>query len=237
MPLTRQRQTLFCALGLLSIGTTFSRASLGETLDQCIARYGMEAASSGTSDSARIIGQGHTFQKDGFSFEEYILHGVVQCESITKTDNTLFSEKERQSILDFESTGAKWNGPFSIEGQEIWTRVDGAIMACFPLGATLIETMSKDYLLAVKAAKTHPTAFPMEAEVRNIIVVGLEEDEVRKRFGIPSSQRPGHGKDEKVLEYLELPSRTKMTFGYVGFEVFCQKGKVTDLQIIHATTQ
>jgi hypothetical protein len=220
--------------GFFLASLSLCRGNLGDTLDQCIARYGKEMPPNGITDPARIIGQGHIFQKDGIVFEEYISNGIVQCESMTKADGSLFSEKERNDVVQAESAGGKWNDPVTAKGQEIWLRADGAALSCPLAYPEIMMVVSKDYYLSEKA-KSKAT-FPTEADVKSFVVVGMKEEDVTNRFGIPMTRDKGADGGE-VLQYNAPPSSKKMTFGYAGFEVFCKNGLVTDLEIIHATVR
>jgi len=230
------RIALILIFGVFTASISLCRANLGDTLDQCIARYGKRMPSSGLADPSRVGGEEVTFQHDGCNIEAYLFNGVVECETIMKTDNSLFSVPERDKIVKSESANGAWAAPVTVKGLLIWMRSDGAFISCYPLSTPLIFVMSRKYIqLAAAFKKEHPE-FPSEAEARKYIVLGMNEEDVIKKFGVPMIRSPS-GSDGEVLDYSQPPAHKEMTFGYGGFEVFVKNGKVTDLEIIHQTVR
>ena len=210
-----------------------SSANVGDTLDQCILRYGQELPVNGMSDPSRLIGTGHTFHKDNFIFIEYISDKVVQCEIILKSDNTGFSESDSEAVLKL--LDGKWEKAAAPNWQKVWTRSDGSAASCTKLNPVMI-VMSKSYIEAGVKKKNVAEPLPSEAEVKAYIVVGMDEDAVIKKYGVPMISEPSD-KDGELLIYDAGPTREKMEFGYGGFEVFCKNHRVTDVEIIHKTVR
>jgi len=223
---------------LLTLGVLPGRANLGDTMDQCIARYGHRLPPSGISDPYRLGGESARFEMEGCYFDVYLFKGTVGCESITKADSSRFSPEERDKVVQMESSNGKWAKPVAVHGQLVWMRDDGAAICCYPGSTPLIFAISKAYLdQAAKAKETVPK-FPSEAEVRSYLVRGMSEEDVIKKFGIPPlrtpSTLPGGGED---LIYTFPPPHKDETFVYGGFEVVIRNGKVADWSIIHQSVK
>jgi hypothetical protein len=191
---------------------------------------------SGVADPAQLGGVAVTFQQNGCNFEVYLFNGVVECESITKIDSSLFSDQERDKVVQMESASGSWAKPVTTHGQTIWMRSDGAAIFCYLSGSPLILVMSKSYIELASETKRKSSGFPSEAEVKKYVVPGMNEEDVIKKFGVPGIRMP-LGSDGEVLDYVPPPSRKEMTFGYGGFEVIVKNGKVTDLEIVHETVR
>src|SRR5260221_6693362 len=97
------RSALILILSLFTASIVPCHANLGDTMDQCIARYGKRMPPSGVADPAQAGGVAATFQQNGYNFEVYLFNGVVECESITKIDNSLFSDQEKDKVVQMES--------------------------------------------------------------------------------------------------------------------------------------
>jgi len=130
------------ALALLSVfGMGISRASLGDTEAQCIAKYGSE--SDVTDDVGyRVVGdRAVTFYlktaSGSLNLRVVFLHGTVAHEEISNADPShSLSEQQMKTLLDSESAGLKWrkgntifrsNNSGSTYGAENWSRSDGAV--------------------------------------------------------------------------------------------------------------
>jgi len=214
------------------IGTRPCRANLGDTMDQCVARYGPSSPSTGVSDPAKTGAPAALFSHDGYDVEVYLLHGVVECEYITKTDKSFFSDADKKKVVASESAAGKWANPVTDRGQTIWMRSDGASIFTFNQDSPLIMAMSASYLQLAAKNKANSAAFPPEDEVKKFVVPGIKVEDVIQKFGVPSIRTP-QDKNTDLLLYLPRPSAEKATFAYAGFEVIVKSGKVTDLSIIH----
>ncbi len=220
------------ALIVLIANTIPCYANLGDTINGCIARYGQRLPPSGVSDPGRTGAPAALFTRDGYNFEVYFLNGVVGCESITKTDNSLLSEEDKEKIVKLESTGGDWAKPASAHGQVIWMRSDGAAIYSYVSDTPMILVMSPSYIQLFSKRKNSPTGFPSEAEVKKFIVPGMKVEDVIQKYGFPGIRTP-QDKDSELLMYIPPPGREKAKFAYVGFEVVVKSGKVADLEIIH----
>ena len=225
-------------LTIITLSISPSRANLGDTMDQCVARYGQRLPPTGISDPYRLGGDAARFQKAGYYFDVYLFNGVVGCESITKTDNSRFSPEETSKVVQMESVNGNWAKPITVHGQLVWVRDDGSMICCYPASTPLIFAMSKAYLDLAAAAKERAPKFPSEAEVRSYLVRGMSEEDVIKKFGIPPLRMPstseGGGED---LIYTLPPPHKDVTYGYGGFEVIVKNGKVADWSIIHQSVK
>jgi len=225
------RFALILIFGLIISSVFPCRANVGDTIDQCIARYGKRLPPSGMSDPSRLGGEAALFQKDGYNIEVFLFDGVVACESISKTDGAFFSEEERNKIVQMETSDESWAKPITAHGQLCWMKSDGALIFCYQANTPLILEMSKHYLDLTSKAKKNARPFPSEAEVRKNIVPGMSEEDVIKKYGVPYLRTPSSSGGED-LDYIPPPFRTELAEGYGGFEVFVKKGKVTDLKIV-----
>jgi len=205
---------------------------LGDTIDQCISRYGKRLPPSGVADPGKTGAEAALFTHDGYNFEVYLLNGIVACESISKTDNSLLSDKDKEKIVKSESTGGTWAQPVSAHGQNIWMRSDGAAILSYIPDSPLIFVMSPNYIQLTSKIKKASGSFPSEAEVTRFVVPGINVEDVIQKFGVPDIRLP-QDKDGEVLTYCPLPSREEAKFAYAGFEVFVKNGKVISLGLIH----
>jgi hypothetical protein len=225
-------------LTIITLSIIPGRANLGDTMDQCSARYGQRLPPSGVSDPYRLGGDAARFQKDGYYFDVYLFNGLVGCECITKTDNSRISAEERTKVVQMESAEGNWAKPVTAQGQLVWVRDDGSAICCYPESTPLIFAMSKAYLDLAAEAKKTALKFPSEAEVRSYLVPGMSEEDVIKKFGIPPirmpSTLPGGGED---WTYTLPPAHKDVTYGYGGFEVVVRNGKVADWSIIHQSVK
>jgi len=86
------------------------QARLGETMEQCVARYGQRDLMQDTTPPSNVVGDSIAdFKKDDYNIIVTFLHGVVGSEMILKKDNSDFSDTEIKMFLDSESGGSSWN--------------------------------------------------------------------------------------------------------------------------------
>lgn len=101
-----------------------SQAKIGETLDQCVKRYGTPLMDNVMDAKApfRIL----IFKSTGYFQKTYFLNNVEVCVRYSKEDQSELSEQEITAILDLElEKGLEWNDPLPTEDfRIIWVRSD-----------------------------------------------------------------------------------------------------------------
>jgi hypothetical protein len=105
------RTLVIVAVALVYVLTASDcKARLGETLAQCIARYGQPVPTTENYLKAvPVCDSAVLFQKSGFNVVVYILHGDVGAEFITKMNASALSDTEKQTLLDSESNDSTWD--------------------------------------------------------------------------------------------------------------------------------
>src|ERR1700690_1327563 len=101
-------------------------AELGETMDQCIARYGQPVPQVTTPPG--LPGKSVSFKKNGYVIMVAFLKGIAGFETIFKEDESELSDKEIEAILQADNAGGKWGKPEQInsKNERGWSREDGA---------------------------------------------------------------------------------------------------------------
>jgi hypothetical protein len=153
------------ALILLSaLGMGISRASLGETEAQCVAKYGGEFD---VKDGLgyNVVGDRavsfHVKTASGsLNLRVVFLQGTVAHQEISSLDSShSLSEGQMKALLDSESAGLKWRKRNSIlrsdiagssYGTENWSRSDGAIAKFWITGKAGSREMSGQMELSTK---------------------------------------------------------------------------------------
>lgn len=147
-------------LGLLSFawlgGTGRCHARIGETYDQCVARYGEPINSQKTG--AAGIGSGFTgFKKNGYLIAVIFFKDVVSYEFYCKADNSDLSQDEKETLLTAESNGLQWTKDQSSDAfQVVWRRSDGTL-ASDKAGSPMLSFTSPDFLAALNAKSKSDT--------------------------------------------------------------------------------
>ena len=152
-------------LALLSVlGAGISRASLGETEAQCVAKYGGEFD---VKDGLgyNVVGDRavsfHVKTASGsLNLRVVFLQGTVAHEEISSADlSHPLLEKQMKTLLDSESAGFKWRKRNSIfhsdisgstSGTENWSRSDGAMAKFWVTGKAGSEDLSGQMELSTK---------------------------------------------------------------------------------------
>ena len=110
---------LFC---LLSIPL---RANLGETVEQCVARYGKPIGFS--EANAKTPFGTVVFTAGPYTLVVFLVQVKEVGAKVTKTDKSAFSEAEMQTIMNADSTPGAWIPTTSIDETCLsWTRADKA---------------------------------------------------------------------------------------------------------------
>jgi hypothetical protein len=128
------------------------RAELGETMDQCIARYGQPVPQDTTPPG--LPGKSVTFKKNGYVIMVAFLKGIAGFETIFKEDESELSDKEIEAILQADVAGGKWGKPEQLNlphAKEMWSRDDGATAVYEPMKHGLV-LVSKQYADATQTS-------------------------------------------------------------------------------------
>lgn len=109
------------------------QARLGETMDQCIARYGkpppLPDGVSLPPDSG--FDSEAVFYKDGITIIAFFSNGVVVAEGILKRDQSAMSDTEKQTLLNSESAGSTWQITNETNAGVIYKRADDNAFATY----------------------------------------------------------------------------------------------------------
>jgi len=103
------------------------QARLGETLDQCIARYGQPISAKDMPDALGVGEKEAIFQKSGYTIVVSFLKGSAGAEEFVKQGGSDLSDTERDIILQADSARGKWIKSEKSGIEEIWVREDGAV--------------------------------------------------------------------------------------------------------------
>jgi hypothetical protein len=140
------------ALGF-ALSASLCQARLGDTKDQCIARWGQPLP---TPDfpppgyEADTFTTFSTFAKDGYHIVVGFNNGAVGVEMISKQVGGDLSDTEKAGILGADSAGLAWVKSTAISATEDWTRNDGALASYAPF-THVLTIKSKDYKAAEDA--------------------------------------------------------------------------------------
>ena len=110
---------LFCLL------TIPSRANLGETVAQCVARYGKPG--SFTEASAKAPFGTLTFVAGGYALIVFVANDKEVGARVSKIDKSAFTDSEMQAIMSADSAGGAWTSTPSDDPTCLqWSRSDHA---------------------------------------------------------------------------------------------------------------
>jgi hypothetical protein len=140
--------TFLFVLGL----TAPAWARLGETGDQLVARYGQPLSEMDQKGAgAKVALVDLVFQKNGYEIDVSLSDGISSTESYRKLNGEAITLEEVQTILGLNGQGAGWEAPQKGEGEQKWTRDDGAT-ATLKGGQVLVLT-SKELMAKETTAK------------------------------------------------------------------------------------
>ena len=141
------------------------RANLGETFDQCVARYGQSSPPRGYTDPDEAGEISYNFRKGGYMINALFFKDVDITEFITKEGGSSFSDDEKTDVLVAE--GGKWakSEMPSLGKLERWTRDDGAT-------ATYAVESPAMLLIANKNYATNVGGIPSVTHLFEIISLG-----------------------------------------------------------------
>jgi hypothetical protein len=131
---------------------SISRAALGDTETQCLAKYGNEYEVRDTLpfDAVGDRAASFYFSKAGkpLVLKVIFLNGIAAHESVTSAASEGISLAQEQGILDSERAGLPWTKTGMIyrtdradntNAVESWIRSDGATAQCWMSGKTKIQ--------------------------------------------------------------------------------------------------
>src|SRR5271155_2356533 len=91
---------LFCLL------TIPLRANLGETVKQCVARYGLPVGYTEANPKFPFGTVG--FSAAGYTLVIFLIKDVEVGARVSKQDKSAFTDAEMKNIMDADSTAAPW---------------------------------------------------------------------------------------------------------------------------------
>jgi len=102
-----------------------ARANLGETIAQCVARYGTPIHFTEANDKFPF--GTITFTAGGYGLTVFISHDKEVGARVSKTDKSAFTDAELQSIMGADAGDSKWSSTASDDPTCLaWTRGDQA---------------------------------------------------------------------------------------------------------------
>jgi hypothetical protein len=118
------RRTLLSLL-LLVVQPLSASANLGETVAQCVARYGGPVRY--TEANAKLPFGTITFVAGGYGLLIFVLNGKEVGARVSKASKDPFSDTEMQTIMNADLGGSTWTPtPSSDPTCLTWTRADHA---------------------------------------------------------------------------------------------------------------
>jgi hypothetical protein len=113
------------AIILFSLLTLPLRANLGETVAQCVARYGSPIGYSEASSKSPFGTL--VFTATGYSLVVFLINTKEVGARVSKLDKTAFTDAEMQNIMDADTAGTSWTPTTSDDPTCLrWTRADKA---------------------------------------------------------------------------------------------------------------
>jgi hypothetical protein len=113
------------ALLFLVLLTLPVRANLGDTIAQCVTRYGTPdhfSEASPKNPFGTLI-----FTQGGYGLIVFLLNNVEVGARVSKKDNSAFTDAELQTIMGADSSAAPWTSTASPDPScQAWTRADKA---------------------------------------------------------------------------------------------------------------
>jgi hypothetical protein len=142
------------AIILFSLLTIPLRANLGETVKQCVVRYGAPVGFS--EASAKIPFGTLVFSATGYTLVVFLIDGKEVGARVSKQDKSPFTEAEMQNIMDADLAGSAWTPTSSDDPTCLrWIRGDKATVLYDKDKHILIFT-SQAMANAVHAAPANP---------------------------------------------------------------------------------
>ena len=117
-------KSIICALFIIAFSLPDLSARLGETLDQCVQRYG-KATHYGYQDETGA--KSYDFWKNEINIVIWFVDGRAEKISYAKVGAGPFSEDELSYFLDANSNKLKWKEGEPKDIHRLWAREDGAV--------------------------------------------------------------------------------------------------------------
>ena len=101
------------------------RGNLGETVEQCVARYGKP---NGFSEASAKFPFGTlVFSATGYTLIVFLLNNKEVGARVSKVDKSAFTDSEMKNIVDADLAGSSWTSTASADPTCLqWTRGDKA---------------------------------------------------------------------------------------------------------------
>jgi hypothetical protein len=127
------------ALIFFSILTIPVRANMGETTEQCVARYGRPVGYS--EANAKSPFGTVAFTATGYTLIVFLIHNKEVGARVSKLDKSAFTDAEMKTIMDADSAGSPWTSAPSDDPTCLrWTRDDKATVLYDKVKRMLIFT-------------------------------------------------------------------------------------------------
>jgi hypothetical protein len=146
-------------LFVIALLTQAVEARLGETLDQCVQRYGPLIRKQGRADNPQFM-----FEKDGITIGINFLDGKAAQVSYSRASGSPFLDLEVRQLLEVNSAGSTWQydqaesnrlRTTAYSKRECFRRGDGGAFAehlvVAQIGTHFVTVTSSDYKKAIGA--------------------------------------------------------------------------------------
>ena len=144
------------AIILFSLLTIPLRANLGETVEQCVARYGKPLGYS--EANAKSPFGTVAFTATGYTLIVFVIHNKEVGARVSKLDKSAFTAAEMQTIMGADSAGSSWTPAPSDDPTCLqWIRGDRATVLYDKEKRMLIFTLEE------MTNALHPTAIKPNA--------------------------------------------------------------------------
>jgi hypothetical protein len=143
------KHSLLLVIALLSSALP-SNARLGETLEQCVARYGNPVTPMDVADSSGGKKGQAIFEKNGYSIAIAFLGGISESEMFSKDDKSAFTDTEKDTILNANAENLRWSLSTEPSVNDNWIREDDARAIYDRFGRTLLLA-TKKFILKERA--------------------------------------------------------------------------------------
>jgi hypothetical protein len=153
-PMHRQFFVLRSAVILFSLLTIPLRANLGETVQQCVVRYGKPVGYS--EASAKVPFGTLVFTAANYALIVFLINNKEVGARVSKMDKSAFTDAEMKNIMDADTAGSAWTPTASDDPTSLrWIRSDKATVLYDKAKHMLIFT-SQDMVKAIHAPTVKP---------------------------------------------------------------------------------